>query len=33
MCTGLTGYPVYHTAFDNFHLMETLLDPGFRIIR
>ncbi len=32
-CLGLTGYPVYHTGFDNFHLMDTILDPGFKITR
>ena len=33
MVAGLTSYPVYHTGFDTFYLMDTKVDPGFKITR
>ena len=28
---NLTFYPAYHTGFDNFHLVDKLLDPEYRV--
>ena len=27
---GKWGYPTYHTGFETFHLMDKMVDPGFR---
>ena len=27
------GYPTYHTGYETFYLMDTLLDPGFKLLK
>ena len=30
---GVGQYPMYHTAYETFYLMDKLIDPGFKIHR
>lgn len=28
---GMSSYPLYHTVYETFHLMETFIDPDFKV--
>ena len=30
---GVGQYPTYHTGYETFHLMDEIIDPGFKIHR
>ncbi len=30
---GVGQYPTYHTGYETFYLMDSIIDPGFRIHR
>ncbi len=30
---GVGQYPMYHTGYETFYLMDKLIDPGFKIHR
>ena len=29
--SGLSSYPLYHTVYDTFHLVDKIMDPGFKV--
>ena len=29
--TGLPHYPLYHTVYETFHLVDQIMDPGFKV--
>jgi hypothetical protein len=29
---GLSSYPLYHSVYETFHLVDAFLDPGFKVI-
>ena len=29
--SGLSSYPLYHSVYETFHLVDEIMDPGFKV--